>query len=139
MSRLTESELTENLDYRGRLVEATQNSGCYALEVTTPDDADEIRKRWTDHWDAEPENSEPERLAQATNVAYVGAAHSSIYSRLCDHVAGDVRKAGFLSLFPPERVASIHPDADPETDEYRCAKELACYGWTTYHDGVLLG
>lgn len=135
---LSETELTEDLDTRG-LLDKSRQPGCYALQVKTPDDADEIRQQWRDHWDADPENAEPERLAQSSNVAYVGAAHSSIYSRLCDHVAGDVRKAGFLALFPPERVASIYPSADPDTAEYNVARELTRYGWTTYHDGVLLG
>ena len=134
---LDETTMTEDLDRRG-LLDKSRQPGCYALEVDTPDDADEIRQQWRDHWDADPENAEPERLAVADNVAYVGAAHSSIYDRLCDHVAGDVRKAGFLALFPPERVASIYPDRNRETDEYTTAREMTRYGWVCWSDGVLL-
>lgn len=134
---LTETELTESLDKRGLLAQARQ-AGTYALEVDTPDRVDTCATRWRAVHDHMPPEPTFEQLATAERVAYVGAS-SGVYSRLCDHIAGDVRKASFLSVFSPERVVGVWPEANPFELERRRARKVAEMGFTVWTDGVIIG
>lgn len=82
--------------------------GCYALELGAPDD---FRAAWADEYDVEP----PAPLCDASGRFYLGWA-STLRDRLADHVRGDVRRVGLLSVCPPERVARVWPGVDPDRE-----------------------
>jgi len=134
---MDESTLTERLDERGLLADAHE-PGCYALRVETPDTEIEVAKQWRQHHVNKPPDGVIERLADAERVAYVGAS-GDIYQRLCDHVGGEVRRATFLSIFPPREVVEIGPCEDPFDAEFNRAMRLVSDGWTVWTDGELLG
>lgn len=134
---MRESDLTERLDERD-LLGKTRGPGVYALEVRTPDDAETAYRRWFSHHDHTPPEDALARIADASKVAYVGAS-GDVYGRLCDHVAGDVRKAAFLAVFRPTRVIDVWQDADPFASEFNRAVRLTREGWAVWTDGELVG
>lgn len=118
----TESGMSERLDRRG-LLAASHGPGCYALAVDVPDDPSDVTLAFRQVSDADLPDSYAERLARADRVAYVGASRD-VYERLCDHAAGDVRKATFLQAFSPQRVVDVWPHDSPFTREYKRARSL---------------
>lgn len=133
---LTESAMTESLDARG-LLAAARGPGVYALRCAVPDDAAAVREALGEVSDADPPEGYAERLAAAERVAYVGAS-GDVYDRLCDHAAGDVRKATFLRAFPPERVVDVWPHDDPWPCEHKRALKLARReGWLAWTNGQM--
>jgi hypothetical protein len=106
--------------------------------VRTPDSEEAAQVAWYSEFDHAPPEDALERIADAPRVAYVGAS-GNVYGRLCDHVAGDVRKAAFLSVFRPTRVIDVWPDADPFASEFNRAMRLTREGWAVWTDGRLLG
>lgn len=130
--------MTESLDARG-LLAAAHGPGCYALRCAVPDDADAVTAALGEVSDADPPEGVPERLAAADRVAYVGAS-KDVYARLCDHAAGDVRKATFLRAFPAERVVDVWTHEDPFSREHKRALKLARRGeWIAWTNGELIG
>ena len=137
---MDESTMTERLDERD-LLGQTRGPGCYALEVRTPDAEDAAQVAWYSEFDHAPPEDALERIADASRVAYVGAS-GNIYSRLCDHVAGDVRKAAFLTVFRPTRVIDVWPEDTPDDAfdaEFNRAMRLVRDGFAVWQDGKLLG
>jgi len=90
---MNETELTETLDRRGQL-DVSRGPGVYALEVAIPDNGEQIARYWHRYHDHAPQKAFFARLAAAESCLYVGAS-GNVYGRLCDHVAGEVRKASF--------------------------------------------
>jgi hypothetical protein len=119
---LTESGMSERLDRRG-LLAASHGPGCYALAVAVPDNASDVTLAFRQVSDADLPDSYAERLARADRVAYVGASRD-VYERLCDHAAGEKRKATFLAAFSPQRVVDVWPHDSPFTREFKRARTL---------------
>lgn len=134
---MRQSTMTERLDERD-LLGVAHGAGCYALEVDAPDSEAACRERWLTHHDHEPPEDTLARVAQADRVAYVGASND-VYDRLCDHVAGDVRRAAFLAAFEPTRVVNVWEHDRPFDAEFNRAMRLVRDGWVCWSDGVLLG
>lgn len=134
---MNRTDLTETLDCRGLLSDARQ-PGTYALECDTPDHLEPVARRWAGISDQPLPDGYAARIAEADTVAYVGASNSSVYDRLRDHVAGDVRKATFLTAFPPVDVLDVWPsNGDAMTDEYNRARSVASDDTVAWSDGRL--
>jgi predicted GIY-YIG superfamily endonuclease len=136
---MNETELTETLDRRGELADA-RGPGVYALEVAIPHHGEQIARYWHRYHDHAPSDEFYTRLADADSVLYVGAA-DPVYDRLCDHVAGDVRKAAFLEAFPPESLHSLWPKESADAafaNEFNVANSLARVDRRVWTDGRLL-
>ena len=136
---MNETELTETLDRRGELADA-RGPGVYALEVAIPHHGEQIARYWHRYHDHAPSDEFYTRLAEADSVLYVGAA-SDVYARLCDHVAGDVRKAAFLEAFPAESLHSLWPKDSAEVafrEEEAVARALSSASQRVWTDGRLL-
>jgi hypothetical protein len=135
---LTEAAMTESLDARD-LLAAARGPGCYALRCDVPKDALVVQNWWQEVADEPLPAEYATPLATAERVAYVGAS-GDVYDRLCDHAAGDVRKATFLQAFEPERVADVWPGEDPFVREHKRALKLARRdGWIAWTNGELIG
>lgn len=136
---MNETDLNQTLEDRGQLDDA-RGPGCYALEVAIPDHGEQIARYWHRYHDHAPSEDFYTRLADANTVLYVGAA-KDVYARLCDHVAGDVRKAAFLEAFPAESLHSLWPKDSAEVafaNEFNVANALARVDRRVWTDGRLL-
>ena len=135
---MDETDLTQTLEDR-RQLDAARGPGCYALVAGVPDSAQSVIDRWHDAHDAAPDEDVFARLAAAETALYVGAA-SNVYERLCDH-AGDVRKAAFLSAFPPTALHSLWPKDSAEVafcEEKAVGRALSGAATRVWTDGDLL-
>lgn len=134
---MNRTDLTETLDRRGLLADA-HNSGTYAVECDAPGSLESVARRWAGISDQPLPDGYAARIAEADTVAYVGASNSSVYDRLRDHVDGDVRKATFLTAFPPVEVIDVWPsNGDAMTDEYNRARSVASGDTVAWSDGRL--
>jgi predicted GIY-YIG superfamily endonuclease len=136
---MNETDLNQTLEDREQFDDA-RGPGCYALAVDTPNAADDVARQWHRYHDHPPQKAFYARLADADTVLYVGAA-SDVYARLCDHVAGDVRKAAFLEAFPAESLHSLWPKDSAEVafrEEEAVARALANVNRRVWTDGKLL-
>lgn len=114
--------------------------GVYALECDAPDTEGEVRNRFRNVW---PDTEDRwgvwvDPIADADTVLYTGKG-GDVYDRLMDHAEGEVRKAGFVSAFPPTDIHSIehHPDT-LDTHEWQLANRLSSRkGVVVWSDGVL--
>jgi len=134
---MNETSMTERLDERGLLADA-HGPGCYAFQIETPDSADAAATRWHHTHEHAPPEGTFDRLADAPDVAYVGAS-GDVYGRLCDHAAGDVRQTAFLAAFEPTRVIDVWPTEGPFEHEFNRAMRLVQSDWVCWVDGRLLG
>jgi len=134
---VNQTDLHETLDRRGLLSDA-RNPGTYALKCDAPDYLEPVARRWAGIRDQPLPDGYAARIAEADTVAYVGASNSSVYDRLRDHVAGDVRKATFLTAFPPVGVIDVWlSNGDAMTDEYNRARSVASGDTVAWSDGKL--
>lgn len=129
--------MTETLDRRGLLEEA-RGSGTYALELDVPDSVERVRELWFGERDVAPGEGGLERLADGGRVAYVGAS-GDVYGRLCDHVAGDVRKAAVMEVFEPVGVVGVWGCSVPFEGEFGRALWVGRRGWVVWVDGRVVG
>jgi len=121
-------------------LDVSRGPGVYALEVAIPDNGEQIARYWHRYHDHAPQKAFFARLAAAESCLYVGAS-GNVYGRLCDHVAGEVRKASFLEAFPPTGLHSVWEQSDADaafSAEYNVARELATADTRVWTDGELL-
>lgn len=136
---MNESELTQRLDERGLLADARQ-PGVYALELHVPDwSISHIKTKWLEHYDVSPSRDFAGRIANAAQLAYVGAS-GNVYKRLCDHTNAEVRRSALLCVFPPQDVIDIWPCDSPFDREYQVATDLSRDnpGAVVWMDGTLI-
>jgi hypothetical protein len=130
------TDLHQQLDERGLLADS-RDAGTYALVVDAPDNIEPVARRWASISDEPMPEGYAARIAEAEEVLYVGAS-AQVYDRLQDHVVAEVRKATFLSAFPPVQVRGVWPtDGDPFEEEYNRARDLAGGDTVCWSDGRL--
>jgi len=93
--------LSEHVEQEGHTPTDLRGPGCYALRCCRPDDP---TAAWDREFDTRPEYVAD--LVLSNEIVYVGAS-KDVYSRLEDHVAGDVRQAALLQVCPPHSLLDV--------------------------------
>lgn len=132
---MTPSEVHEWLDTQG-LLDDSHDPGTYGLEVDTPDSVEAVARRFHEHVDTTPSSDTLQRIANADDVAYVGAS-GNVYDRLQDHADAEVRQALFLRVFDLVGVLGVWPAESPFEAEYGRALSLGDE-YVVWCDGELI-
>lgn len=136
---LTPTQAHAQLDENGWL-DAAAGPGCYALRLADPpDDPRAVFEQWTAHHDAAPQWI-VDGLADAGDLAYVGASGASVYDRVMDHCEGEVRQTAVMRCYPPTEVLGVRAVENPmDGPEYNYGKEWVENGFAVWMDGRLHG
>jgi len=126
----------ETLDRQG-LLEKSHGPGCYALRVHVPDGKAHVDDAFRDVVDVAPPDKHLDKLADADDVAYVGAS-GDVYARLMDHAEAEVRQSLFLQAFEAVTVVDVWPSPAPFESEFNRARTLSDKGWTVWSDGEVV-
>jgi len=131
---MTPTETHERLDHLGVLDDA-HSEGTYALEVDVPTGVEAVQRQYLAAKGHPLEDGMAARLAESDTCLYVGRS-GDCYSRIMDHVDGEVRRASFLEAFDPVDVRGVWPeDANDDVAERRRARELSGPATCVWSDG----
>lgn len=133
---LSPTAVHEMLDRQG-ILEQSHGPGTYALRVHVPNNHYEVLEAFRDAADVTPDEQTVGRLADAGDVAYVGAS-GDVYARLMDHAEAEVRQSLFLQAFEAVTVVDVWASPAPFENEFNRARTLSDNGWTCWTDGEVV-